>query len=528
MKKHTPLLLLFSLCAGLLAALPLIKDGIAWLSFLLFIPYLLFLYTLPPKTTLRFYYASGLFFFLGYYMAAFSFFIAMYPLDFAGLDTVGSVAVIFAAMVLLPLFQAWFSAFAILLLGVLRKRSFFRTPLFFSLSVAALYTVFAYAQTFTWAGVPWANTAVGIASSPLLIQGASLLGSNFLIFVIIFVNAALAEGFVLFRECRNKESLLCVMAACVLLVSQLLFGAVRLAIGHHEERSMTVALVQGSAPATEGISVPVHLYTCRNEALAAAENADIDLMLWSESVITDDLRGSKKNQAFFSAIAKRTGAIQAVGAFSSEPKPDGSEGYYNSIFLFYPDGTMSEETYKKRRPVPFGEYVPMPWLFEALIPALTEISMLSRNTTPGEGSALLEAEEGTLGGLICFDSIYPALARESTKDGAEILLLTTDDSWFDGSFGKSLHFRHAALRAVENGRYVVRTGNTGQSGVINSMGETVYTIPMDVEAHGISTVQLRDNTTVYTAVGEIFPYLCIGFLILAPIMDAKKKENKEE
>ena len=528
MKKNTLTACLFSLLAGFLAALPLLFDGISYLSFVLFIPYLLFLLTRKEDTRLRFYYLSGLFFFLGYYMVSFSFFTAMYPLDFAGLGTLESVVVIFAAVVLLPLFQAWFSAFSVLLVFLLKKKGVLRFPLAFSLAFSALYTLFAYAQNFTWAGVPWANTAVSIASSPILLQSASILGASFLVFFIMFCNAALAEGYIAFRECKDKSALLCILCAIALFVSNLSFGALRLATRKEETRTVTVALLQGNAPATEDTYVDAHLRTCRHEALKAAEEEDVDLMLWAESVLTYAVQIDEYAYNFFADVAVKSGAMQFVGTFSDEPTPEGEDGYYNVLMLFHPDGTQKDPTYKKRRPVPFGEYVPMAWLFERLIPALTEISMLSRNTTPGEGTELFYTEKGTFGGLICFDSIYPALARASVKDGAELILLSTDDSWFDGSFAKSLHFRHAILRAVENGRSVVRTGNTGLSGVIDAYGNAQILVEPDEIGHGIATVELRNATTVYNAAGEFFPLLLLGFLILLPFPWEKMKHPKKK
>ena len=518
MKKRTLLYCLFSLLCGILASLPLIVDSIPYLSFLLFIPYFLFLFTQKDGVRLRFYYLSGLLFFLGYYMGAFSFFLAMFPLNFAGLGTLESVAVIFAATVLLPLFQAWFSAFAVLIFGLFKKRGAFFFPLAPSLAVGSLFTLFAYAQNFTWAGVPWANTAVGIAFAKPLIQSASVLGASFLVFLIVFVNAALVEGYIAFRECKDKSAVLCVALAALLFLSNLTFGKIRLKSGEDGQKTVTVAVLQGNAPATENTYLTAHLRACRYEALRAKEaNGGIDLMLWSESVLTYALQSDEVAEEFFADVAKETGTIQIVGAFSSEDTPEGDEGYYNALFLFYPDGTRDELTYKKRRPVPFGEYVPMPWLFERLIPALTEISMLSRNTTPGEDASVFQTELGAFGGLICFDSIYPALARDSAKAGAELLLLSTDDSWFDGSFGKSLHFRHAVLRAVENGRAVVRTGNTGLSGIIGCEGNARILVEPDQRGHGIATVSLQDGLTPYTQIGDAFPILLLAFLLLLPM-----------
>ena len=112
-----------------------------------------------------------------------------------------------------------------------------------------------------------------------------------------------------------------------------------------------------------------------------------------------------------------------------------------------------------------------------------------------------------------------------SKEGAELFLLSTDDSWFDSSFGKSLHFRHAVLRAVENGRTVVRTGNTGQSGIIDAKGNARDLLPLDTETYGIATVSLSEGKTLYTHIGDVTPYLSLGFLILVPLLSRKRKNE---
>ena len=514
-----------SLACGVLASLPLVLDTIPLLSFFLYIPYFLYLMAVIRERSLRSLYLSGLFFYLGYYAGAFCFFSAMYPLDFAGLGVLGSVAVLFAAMLLLPLFQASFAAFSVVLLGVFAKRRWLPFPLAFSLASAALFTLFATAQNLTWAGVPWASPAVGIASAPILIQSASLLGSAFLCFLIFFVNAALAESFVLLRGCRDKAALLAFFCALCLFSVNLLSGGLLLTRKDTSERTLTVAVIQGNAPSTEHSFLGTRLRRAMIEAREAAEKADVDLMLWSESFVQYDLLGDALLCEEFAALAKETGAMQVVGAFC---KTD--EGFYNALYLFTPDGEMSEERYFKRRPVPFGEYVPWRAVFETLIPPLTEISILGRDIDAGDAPQVFHTEAGTLGGLICFDSIYPTLARTSTKAGAELLLLSTDDSWFDGSYAKSLHLRHAVLRAVENGRSVVRTGNTGISAVIDREGHLLAETLPDECTHAVATVSLHESGTPYTVMGEVFVALCIAFLFALPVgvtLRGRKKQSSD-
>ncbi len=526
MKRSKLLYAVLLFLYGILAALPVITGRAAPLSFVLWTPFAYHVKTKICDTdvSLRRAYGMGLCFFMGYFMAAFSFFLAMYPLDFAGLSEIESVGVLFAAMVLLPLFQAVPMALSPLALRFLAKRKFLRFPCAYSLFFASVITVLFHLQNFTWAGVPWASPAVGLASSPLLIQSASLLGSGFLVFLLLFVNALLAEGYDRFRACEDKKSILAVSLALLLFLSHLGAGAF-LSLKKPSEKTVKVALIQGCAPISEYYTQNSVLNTCRHLASQAAKEG-ADVMLWSETVLERSLERDKSKEALFSSIAKDTGAIQIVGAFSTREE-NGEELYRNALFLFYPDGTLSEEVYYKRRPVPFGEYLPMAELFEILLPALTEISMLSRDMDAGEGAQLFRTEAFTAGGLICFDSIYPALARESAADGAELLLLATNDSWFDGSFGKALHRSHAVLRAVENGRALARTGNTGYSVLITERGEILAEAPLDESEYIVGELSLSDGLTLYTRMGDIFVYLCAAFVLLCPIAEALYARKKE-
>ena len=243
-------------------------------------------------------------------------------------------------------------------------------------------------------------------------------------------------------------------------------------------------------------------------------------MLWPESIIRHALEGDYGLKLYFFDLAEKTNATQVVGAFSSK------DGFYNSLFLIYPNRTISEEIYHKRRPVPFGEYIPYPELFDALLPTLTEISALSFDIIPGDSTSLFHTKDGLLGGLICFDSIYPALARQSTLDGAELLLLSTNDTWFDGSFAKNMHLSHAQLRAVENGRTVIRCGNTGISAAIDAHGRIYAETPPDEAAYFTVSASLYKSPTLYTRLGDVIVYCAIAFLIISPFAAIKPKNKK--
>ena len=172
---------------------------------------------------------------------------------------------------------------------------------------------------------------------------------------------------------------------------------------------------------------------------------------------------------------------------------------------------MTDTTYAKRRLVPFGEFVPMRDFICAVFPFLDEIAMLESDITAGNDSALFETEYGKVGSLICFDSIYEELARDSVRDGAQLLCISTNDSWFGDSAALYQHNAQAILRSIETGRYTVRAANTGVSSIITNKGEIVDMMPPLTRGYALGTVEFIRKNTLYTNVGNILVYISIAF-----------------
>ena len=139
--------------------------------------------------------------------------------------------------------------------------------------------------------------------------------------------------------------------------------------------------------------------------------------------------------------------------------------------------------------------------------------MLSADLVAGEDSAVFETELGTFGGLICFDSIYETLALDSTRDGAELILLSTNDSWYKDSAAVYQHNGHAVLRAIENGRCVVRAANTGISSILSERGEVLGSLPPLTDGYVTGQVTLSSHTTLYTVTGNLIVLLSGLYLV---------------
>ena len=138
--------------------------------------------------------------------------------------------------------------------------------------------------------------------------------------------------------------------------------------------------------------------------------------------------------------------------------------------------------------------------------------MLGEDIPAGEDSVVFDTDLVDLGSIICFDSIYEDNVLDSVRNGAEILCVSTNDSWFRDSRGVWMHRAQSQLRAIETGRYVVRAANTGVSCVISPEGEVLDELGPYVTGNSMSAVYPCDEITLYTAMGNVFVYLCAAFV----------------
>jgi len=197
--------------------------------------------------------------------------------------------------------------------------------------------------------------------------------------------------------------------------------------------------------------------------------------------------------------------------------------WYNGVALVDPVAGLGEVFYKKRKLVPFGEYVPKPFdrVVEKFVP-------LDGTFEPGRGPELIELELNErslkIGSLVCYEDIFPALARASARAGAQVFFVATNNAWYGEEGGAEQHAAHSVLRAVENRRPVMRCGNGGWSGWIDAYG-TVREVLLD--EHGSIYFRGGGSYTIshfkewtrqqsfYTRHGDWFVGLCGGLVLVS-------------
>ncbi len=535
--KNRFLCALFVFAAGLLASLPLCVGWLSFLSFFALIPYLLLLFSqllAQERRSLAFYYRQGMLFYLGFLIGVFHFFVAMYPMEFAG-DFTTPVAVFVVAFAWLGLSFLYTLVYALLILamGALsRLTAVRRFPLLLPFLFAAGFTVVEHLQTLTWAGTPWGVYALTLADRALLVAPASLLGAHFVSFLLVLFNALFALFILRFWQSRDRRrSLRAVSAVLLFFILWCGVGGILTLTREKPSETVRVAILQGNVSSRDKWTLGSNsIQIFRRLALDAAKEG-ATVMLWPETAIPSVLSEHSYYLDDLYDIAEETNAIQIIGAFREGVDEDGKDAEYNSLFVIYPDRTVKDVTYDKRHLVPFGEFVPFARLIKTLVPPMAELMTRDPVTAGDDVPTVFHEDCGSFGGLICFDSIYGELARATVKEGAEVLLLATNDSWFLESAALRQHHAQAQLRAVETGRYVVRCGVTGISSVIDVRGQTVKTLPDNTRGYLVADVPLCGDTTPFLYVGNLFVGLSALFLLSPAVYELtlyflKKRRNQ--
>ena len=195
--------------------------------------------------------------------------------------------------------------------------------------------------------------------------------------------------------------------------------------------------------------------------------------------------------------------------------------YYNAAFLIRPDGSEGG-VYRKMHLVPFGEYVPARRVFFFMSRIVQAVSDFSA----GDTADVLPVDGHLVSTAICYEIIYPGLVRQFTAAGSELLTTITNDSWFGGTSAPYQHFAQASMRAIENGRFLVRAANTGISGIVDPYGHVTARTGLYEPAVVVGDARFLRDATIYARTGDIFAYGCAALTLLLLVVTMRSSRIK--
>ena len=124
--------------------------------------------------------------------------------------------------------------------------------------------------------------------------------------------------------------------------------------------------------------------------------------------------------------------------------------------------------------------------------------------------------------MICYESSLPKIVRRFIGEGAEILMIEANDGWLGNTAGPYQHFELARLRAIENRVPVLRSANTGISGVIRPDGTVQKKVPLGEQAVFMEKISIGDPGSFYSRYGNVFAAFCFVTSFVLGILSWQK------
>jgi apolipoprotein N-acyltransferase len=244
----------------------------------------------------------------------------------------------------------------------------------------------------------------------------------------------------------------------------------------------------------------------RTETLALTPGDPPDLVVWGEGAADADPLANPDRRA---AVARAAAAARAPVLLGATTRVDDTHRATEGL-LFTPGGLRADR-YRKRRLVPFGEFVPLGGLMGRLIPATRQ--GVPYDKVPGDRLEPLLIGGVPLGPLICWESAYPGDARQLVRDGAQVLVIMTNNASFGTGAGPRQHLAAGQLRAVEEGRTIVQAAVTGISAVIEPTGATRQETGLYQETVLVAQALPRTATTPYARHGRALEAGLVGLAV---------------
>ncbi|SDO02179.1 apolipoprotein N-acyltransferase [Vreelandella arcis] len=355
-------------------------------------------------------------------------------------------------------------------------------------------------RTYLFTGFPWLLLGSGYVDSPLAAWAP--IGGVYLLSLLVALSGGLGAEF-LRRQWWTLAPLAAIWLIPLALPSQWTTAV---------ETPTRVALLQGNLPqlskwTTEGQRNAANTYSDLTRDVAD----QVDLIVWPETALPmmetqarPILERVQSNLPTDTALV--TGIVQR----------DADNRYFNSIIGI---GDV-EGSYQKEHLVPFGEYLPLESLLRG---AIDFFNLPMSSFAKGDADqAPMQAAGVSIGNAICYEIIYPQLVASRAKDSG-VLMTLSNDTWFGASIGPHQHLQMARLRALENGRYVVRATSNGITAIIDPQGHIVERAPQFETTSLTGEFYVMEGLTPFTRMGSWPVWFLAALMVLVGVPRARRR-----
>jgi len=361
-------------------------------------------------------------------------------------------------------------------------------------------------------GFPWGRVAFSQLDAPVA-HLAWVGGAPLVSFVTVCAAVLLAGALVAIRERLPLHAAAGPFVAVVLL----LIGFAVPLDNRAETGTIQLGIVQGNLP-NLGLEAFAQAREVTDNHLAGTEELvewapDMDLLVWPENSADFDPRTDERSYDTVTAAARLAQAPLLMGAndYSAEG------GRYNAGLLWSPDGGVLDQ-YNKQQPAPFAEYIP----FREVARMFSEaVDLVHTDVVPGDEPGVIDVDVDRLerdvavGVVICFEVAYDPVVRESAAEGAEVLIVQTNNANFGETAESTQQLSMSRLRAIETGRATIQASTVGVSAVIAPDGRILDSTGLFTAEQMYAAVPLRDTLTPAVKYGQWWEW---GFVVLPALV----------
>ena len=370
-------------------------------------------------------------------------------------------------------------------------------------------------------GVCWVVMELAVASLltgfPWLCLSAAFVPWTIVVLPAAYIGAYGLSGLLTIAACGavcGRSSRPCALASAAAAVLILGLGWLHLRTDAETSPPRTVAIIQGNFdqslkwnPTYQEATVARYVDLSR-KVQATANPA---LIVWPETAMPFYFQDDTPLRKPVLDFVKSTNATLVLGSPAYARGFGGAYTLYNRAFLLGGQGVVPA-WYDKEHLVPFGEYMPLPsWLpLEKLVHGVGDF-------VPGRDQKPLRSGDLAMGVLVCYEAIFAGLAQDRVAQGANLIVILSNDAWFGATSAPLQHLNLTALRAIEQGRWIVRSTNTGISAFIDPLGRIHRAGPQFEPLAAAWQVHPRAQTTVYH---RYYTPLLMGAGVLAAVFAA--------
>jgi apolipoprotein N-acyltransferase len=374
-------------------------------------------------------------------------------------------------------------------------------------------------------GNPWGLIGYSQADWLPMVQIASLTGIYGVSFVVVCVNAAVAELWIWRSDWNGRSGAggaKGLALATFPAVASLIYGIVTLASADRELETWpatSVAIAQGNVSMSSqwrSDNYGRNLETYLRLTLEASRNGKPEIVFWPESAMTFFLEDEPR---YAGAIA-RVLAAENVELVAGGPRsiPGNAPSYFNSIYTLAPDGAIRGR-YDKQYLVPFAEYFPL------------KIDLLERNFgrvrffSPGDSTKPIPTRAGPAGVVVCNETMLPEVVGDRVRAGATYLVNPSNDTWISAEKYVEQQFDIAVVRAIEQRRYLVRASTSGPSAVIDAYGRSAKRTAAQERQILSAEVRTQRARSVYGRLGDLFA-IASGIVVAAAVATGQRRARQ--